>query len=406
MNISRKILSDPINKWIFKTAGELNSEIYLVGGYVRDVLRGFKSNDKDFALKDNVEEIAERTSKKFNGTYIVLKPGQTCRVVLKTKDVLDFSYLNSAIYQDLKERDFTINAIAWSPLTGIIDPFEGRKDLKKRIIKVVLPENLSKDPLRILRAYRIAAETGFKIETNTRKYLKLYAKYISKVAHERITEEFFKILSNMNSIKYLNMCNEDKVLIKILQKKHQNKINALNQNMKLLNNFDFFLKANLNDKKISHCLDEEISQKLNRLGLLRLYVMLQGLSIQRSFIRAGRVINIALIDIHNGMKALKNNIPDKEMYKIFNATGERTFEIVFLYSFMKRKNIKDIFKRADEYLKIKNKILLNGNDIQRVLGIKQGKKVGDILAAIQEQRFKGAIKIKVQAVKWLISNFT
>lgn len=406
MDISKKILSDPINKWVFKTAQELNTDIYIVGGYMRDLLSGVKSNDKDFALKNNIEYIANKTAKKFNGTFIVLKHKQTYRVVLKNKEVLDFSYLNGSINNDLKRRDFTIDAIAWSPKTEIIDPFSGRNDLNKRIIKAVMIKNLLNDPLRIIRAYRIAAELGFKIETNTRKYLKIYSPKITKAASERITEEFFKILINKNPVNYLNECYTDKVLIKILQKKHNKKINALNQNMNLLNKLDLFLKNNLKDKKISHYLDEEISQKLNRLGLLRLSILFRNYSITNSNLKVSNNINKALKDIHNGIEALKSNISDTELYKIFNASGERIFEISFLLAFIRRKNIKEIFKRANAYLKIKNKILLNGDDVQRILNIEPGIKVGNILATLQEEKFKGTIKTRAEARKWLLSNFT
>ena len=407
MDISKKILSDPINKWVFKTAQELNTDIYIVGGYMRDLLRGLKSNDKDFALKSKVEDIARKITKKFNGTFIVLKHKQTYRVVLKNKEMLDFSYLNGSINNDLKGRDFTIDAIAWSPKTGIIDPFSGRNDLNKRIIKAVMIKNLLKDPLRIIRAYRIAAELGFKIETNTRKYLKIYSPKITKAASERITEEFFKILSNKNAVQYLlNECYTDKVLIKILQKKHNKKINALNQNMNLLNKLDLFLKNNLKDKKISHYLDEEISQKLNRLGLLRLSTLFRNYSIADSNLKVSNNINKALKDIHNGMEISTGKISDTELYKIFNASGERIFEMSFLLAFISKKNIKEIFKRANEYLKIKNKILLNGDDVQRILNIEPGIKVGNILATLQEQKFKGTIQTKAEARKWLISNFT
>ena len=406
MDISKKILSDPINKWVFKTAQKLNTDIYIVGGYMRDLLRGLKSNDKDFALKSKVEDIARKITKKFNGTFIVLKHKQTYRVVLKTKEALDFSYLNGSINNDLKGRDFTIDAIAWSPKTEIIDPFSGRNDLNKRIIKAVMIKNLLNDPLRIIRAYRIGAELRFKIETNTRKYLKIYSPKITKAASERITEEFFKILTNKNPVNYLNECCTDKVLIKILQKKHNKKINALNQNINLLNKLDLFLKNNLKDKKISHYLDEEISQKLNRLGLLRLSILFRNYSIANSNLRVSKNINKALKDIHNGMEALKSNISDTELYKIFNASGERIFEMSFLLAFIRRKNIKEIFKRADEYLKIKNKILLNGDDVQRILNIEPGTKVGNILSALQEEKFKGTIKTRAEARKWLLSNFT
>ncbi len=406
MDISKQILSDPINKWIFKTAQKLNTEIYIVGGYVRDLLRGAKSHDKDFVLKDNVENLAAKTAQKFKGTFIVLKRGQTYRVALKTKDELDFSCLKSSINNDLKERDFTINAVAWSPKAGIIDPFGGRDDLKKQMLRAVMIKNLLKDPLRIIRAYRIASEIGFKIETFTRKYLTIYSRHITKVARERITEEFFKIISNRNSIKYLNECYSDNVLIKIVQKNIIKKIDTLNQNMNLLNKFDLFLKKISRNKKIFYYLDEEVSQKLNRLGLMRLSILFRNYSITNSRLRVSNNINNALKDIHNGIETSKSKISNTELYKIFNVSGERIIEIIFLLSFMRKKNIRKLFKRANEYLKIKNKILLNGDDIQKILGIEPGKKIGDILSALQEEKFKGAVKTKAEARKWLISNFT
>ncbi len=100
MDISKTILSDPINKWVFFNA---KKEAFLVGGYVRDLLRGHISKDKDFVLgfaygeKNAVENIAIETAKKFNGTFIILNPKKTYRVVLKHKvgttrfrEVLDF----------------------------------------------------------------------------------------------------------------------------------------------------------------------------------------------------------------------------------------------------------------------------------------------------------------------------
>ncbi|MDP3298119.1 MAG: hypothetical protein Q8N09_11150 [Thermodesulfovibrionia bacterium] len=406
MDISKKILSDPINKWVFKTAQELNTDIYIVGGYMRDLLRGLKSNDKDFALKSKVEDIARKITKKFNGTFIVLKHKQTYRVVLKNKEMLDFSYLNGSINNDLKGRDFTIDAIAWSPKTEIIDPFSGRNDLNKRIIKAVMIKNLLNDPLRIIRAYRIAAELGFKIETNTREYLKIYSPKITKAASERITEEFFKILSNKNSVKYINECHNDKVLTTILFKNNNKKIRALSKNIKFLNEFDMFLKKQHADKKMSKYLDEEISQRLNRHGLLRLSILTENYSITNICLKVSNNINKALKDIHNGMEISTGKISDTELYKIFNASGERIFEISFLLAFISKKNIKEIFKRANEYLKIKNKILLNGDDVQRILNIEPGIKVGNILATLQEEKFKGTIKTRAEARKWLLSNFT
>jgi len=438
MDISKKILSDPVNRWVFKSAQKLNTEAFIVGGYVRDLLRGHLSRcesiptkDKDFALGNNVKNIAIETAKKFNGTFITLKPQKTFRVVLKNKvvpthrdksrEMLDFSLLEHSIKNDLRRRDFTVNAIAWSPETGIIDPFEGRQDIKKRVINAVRIRNLIDDPLRILRAYRIASELGFRIENHTRRYLRQYSKGLAKVASERITDEFFKLLSNEDTVSYLNECYKDMVLNKIFfpqdaKRPQDKKIDSLSENIKLLNRFDSFLKMQLRKinerKKISKFLSkgcfakEEISQGLKRLGLIRLALLTKDISISYTRLRVSKTINKAVKDIHNGMGISTGKISDRELYKIFNASGERVFETAIILSFIKKKGIKEIFNRANEYMKIKSKILLNGNDVQRILNIKPGIKVGKILMALHEQQFKGIIKTRTQAKKWLLGNLT
>lgn len=411
MDISKTILSDPINKWVFLNA---KTEVFLVGGYVRDLLRGHISKDKDFVLgfacgeKNAVENIAIETAKKFNGTFIILNPKKTYRVVLKHKEVLDFSSLRASIDNDLKERDFTINAIAWSPETGIVDPFGGRKDLNNHIVKTVRIKNLTEDHLRVIRAYRIAAELGFKIENHIRKYLKRYSNDLAKVAPERITEESFKILSNDNPVKYLVECYKDKVLEKILMPRN---VNSLSKNIKFLRNFDSFFKTQSllkspEGKRITAYLKEEISQGLNRLGLIRLALLLRDDSILNSRLRVSNNINKAIRDIHNGYKEAVKKNSNEELYKIFNAAGNRVFETAIILSFIKGKNIKGFFKKADEFLKIKNKILLNGNNVQKILNIKPGTNIGKILSTLKEQQFKDLIKTKAEARRWLVFNFT
>lgn len=409
MDISKKILSDPVNKWVFNSAQKIDTEAFLVGGYVRDLLRDNISKDKDFVLKSNVKEIASETVKKFNGTFIILKKEKTYRVVLRDKkEVIDFSYLKDNIHNDLKERDFTINAIAWSPERGIIDPFECREDLKKHIVKAVRAKNLLDDPLRIIRAYRIASELNFKIESRTRKYLKYYSKRLAKVASERITEEIFKLLRNENAIGYLNECYRDTVLGKIFFFNNAKKTDNLSKNIKLLDRFELFLKAQLKKikgRKISMFLGEETSQGLNRLGLMHLALLTKDISISSSRLRVSNNINKALRDIHNGYEVI-NKIPNKEMYKIFTVAGKRVFEVAIILSFIKDMDLIQCFKKANEYIKIKNKILLNGNDIQRILNIKPGTKIGKILSALKAEQFKGSIKTKAEAESWLVANFT
>ncbi len=431
MDISKKILSDPVNRWVFSRK---NTDTFLVGGYLRDLLRGQDSNDKDFVLGKNAKKTAKDASKIFKGTFIELKQGGVYRVVLKDKTVLDFSCLNLPIVKDLQQRDFTINSMAWSPEKGIIDPFGGKKTLKSNTIKAVRSKNFLNDPLRIIRAYRFAAEIGCKIEKNTKKYLKKYSAELSSVASERITEEFFKILSNYNSVKNIKDMHNDKILSKILNIYSIKENKILSQNIKLLMRFDKIIKPLHNRNKLKKTkgirknvvtgthmeeirlelfLSDELNQGINRLGAIRLSLLLLNSSISKSKLKVSNNINKAIKDIHNGYRELTSNVRNKEsnissvdLYKIFKASGIRVMEVALIIIFLKEKNLKTILKKVDKFLMLKNKILLNGKDVQDILNIKKGTIIGRILADLEEKRYHGIIKTKAQARKWLLLNYT
>ena len=406
-HISKKILSDPVNKWVFTV---LKSDVFLVGGYVRDILRGVVSRDKDYAVKNAPEDIAEQAAKKFNGTCIPLKEESAYRVVLKNKKVLDFSLMQgSTIEEDLLRRDFTINAIAWSPKTGILDLFAGRSDMENKIVKAVRMNNFLADPLRVVRAYRIAAELGFEIEENTRVNLKRFTKGLVTISPERITEETFKILKNKNAAAYLNECFNDGVLEKIFRKK-----DGLEAGTQLISNFDFFLKTLPKKISVSLGLEKEISQGLTRKGLIRLALLLidkEGAALKKCRLRVSRNIHKAVENIHAGYsiavsEKLFQEIPRERLFKIFTKVQDCVLEACIVLSVALGLNAEELFKRAQEYLRVKNKILLNGDDIQSLLNIPQGYRIGRILSALQEAQFKGYIKTKAEARKWVIKNFT
>jgi poly(A) polymerase len=435
MDISKKILSDPINTWILRAARELDTEVFIVGGYVRDLIRGVRSKDRDFVLEKNVKTIADKAAKKYRGTLIELKKQKTYRVVFKDKtkmgysdsssvnqrEVIDFSYLKDTIYNDLKERDFTIDAIAWSQETGIIDLLSGRKDIEEGVIKAVRMKNLRDDPLRMLRAYRIAAELHFQIEEKAKKYIKNHSQDISKAAYERITDELFKILNNKNSGPYIYQSFKDTILHTILYSRQHvkaarneyKKANTLNQNIKTLDSFDSYIskhtekiKKSVSGREIHRLLNKEISQGLNTLGLLRLAVLFRNVSLLNSTLCTSNAVRDALKDIHRGLHSLNRKITEKSFYKVFNASGDRFFETALLLAFKKSKDVRVFYRRAKEYAMIKNKKLVNGNDVQRILSIKQGKKVGDILKKLKEQQFKGKVKTRHEAERWIQSNLT
>jgi tRNA nucleotidyltransferase/poly(A) polymerase len=430
MDISKTILSDPINKWIF-TASE--DEVYLVGGYVRDILQGKVSKDKDFVLKDKAESVAVKVSHKFNGTFVGLKPNQSFRVVIKGKKVrsksdklketYDFTVLNSTINNDLKERDFTVNAVAWSPESNIIDPCGGRNDLKRRTISAVRIKNLLKDPIRIIRAYRIAAELRFRIESKTKGYLKKYSESITKSSKERITEEFFKLLCLDNISKYLTSCQNDEVLEKIVIASKQDRMrmsNALRSNRKYIKKFDI-LESLLSEKRtnstenrrIIQFLNKEISQGLNTRGLVRLFLIFNGLDILQSNLCTSRVTIRAIKDIQKGYRLFNDirkvsgrKISRYEFFRAFEAAGSRLHELAVVISVVHALNYNIISKLAREFHKMKRNVLFNGNDIQSLLGMRPGVNIGGVLAGLKDQQLRGLIRTRTEARKWIQANYT
>ena len=145
--------------------------VYLVGGAVRDVLLGRASHDLDFAVPTDGIKLARRVANKMKGAFYPLDVERdTGRVILtheeKTRTILDFAtYRGADIETDLRDRDFTINAIAYDLNTqSIFDPLNGANDVRVKLIRACASESLENDPVRVLRAIRLAVGLGFQIE--------------------------------------------------------------------------------------------------------------------------------------------------------------------------------------------------------------------------------------------------
>jgi tRNA nucleotidyltransferase/poly(A) polymerase len=176
-------------------------EIYLVGGAVRDMLLDRVSHDLDFALPSNGIALARRVANALNADFMSLdQERDTGRVIVTesdgTRTFLDFAtYRGKDLEEDLRARDFTINAVAFDPRTQtLLDPLNGASDLRLKIIRACSGTSLSDDPVRILRAVRLAAAFEFKIEAETRKAMKEAASSLPRISVERQRDELFKIL--------------------------------------------------------------------------------------------------------------------------------------------------------------------------------------------------------------------
>ncbi len=196
-------------------------EGYAVGGCVRDILRGVSPEDFDVATNALPEEVEKIFKKSFSdnkfGTVTVftgsseknLKEVQvtTYRTEEEYKDRRHPQKVNFVknIEEDLERRDFTINAMAIRKEAhgyGIIDPFNGKGDIEKEIIRAVgdPQERIAEDALRMMRAARFSCSLGFSIEKETEKAIKENAKLLQDISEERIRDEFVKIIMSSKAV--------------------------------------------------------------------------------------------------------------------------------------------------------------------------------------------------------------
>ena len=190
-------------------------EIYLVGGAVRDLLTSRLSPDFDFALPSNGISLARKVANTLHADFLPLdEERDTGRVIFiseeGTRIFLDFAtYRGANLEEDLRARDFTINALAYNLRDNtIIDPLNGANDIRAKVIRACSPTSMADDPVRILRAVRQAAAFGFTIDKPTREWMKQSTDQLKSISPERLRDEIFKILQGPKadaSIRALDM---------------------------------------------------------------------------------------------------------------------------------------------------------------------------------------------------------
>lgn len=207
-------LQHPVFKKLGQLADELDTEIYVIGGFVRDIFLERSSKDIDILVIGNGITFAEKAGTKLKTQVAVFKNFGTA--MLRHRDLeIEFvgarkeSYRadsrkplveDGTLQDDQKRRDFTINAMALS-LNGktfgeLLDPFKGIEDLENKLIRTPLNPNetFSDDPLRMMRAVRFASQLGFKIDQIAIEAINKNAERIKIVSKERITDELNKII--------------------------------------------------------------------------------------------------------------------------------------------------------------------------------------------------------------------
>lgn len=232
--MKKKLTIDhPLLRRIGEIADKEKMRAYVVGGYVRDVLRGEPGKDIDIVVLGKGIEFASLVAKalglknlvtfpKFGTAMLPVADGKV-EFVGARKESYDKKSRKPAVEEgsleeDLSRRDFTVNAVAASlneeSMGMIEDPFDGRKDLERKILRTPLDPKVTfdDDPLRIMRAMRFAAQLDFTVEKGVLEAGEKMRERLSIVSQERIAEEFLKLLASPRPSVGLQLLFETKVL--------------------------------------------------------------------------------------------------------------------------------------------------------------------------------------------------
>jgi len=239
-----------LGREIIKKLNRNGYEAYFVGGFVRDHLLEMEPNDIDIttnALPKEVQKLFDRTRAtgiKY-GTISVFLDDHIFEVTTFRSDMNyqnhrkpEFVEYSKNIEDDLKRRDFTINALAMNYEAEIIDLFNGKVDIEKKLIKAIgNPDTrFNEDALRILRAFRFVSKLGFDIEEKTFESIKNNIMLLTKISNERILMELNKIFSYPHCVKALKVLDKADIskafpefekALSILSEKEEYSVNIL-----------------------------------------------------------------------------------------------------------------------------------------------------------------------------------
>lgn len=202
-------------RYLFDIFNSNNFELFLVGGALRNLYIGLPVKDYDFttnATPIQMKAIAQKytnieiilTGEKY-GTLTFRLNNENFEITTYRKDSNysdgrrpDSIIFSNSIYEDLSRRDLTINAIAYNPYVGIVDPFDGITDIKNKTIRTVgdPEQRFNEDALRIMRALRLSYKLKFEIEPKTEEALIKNVQKLSMIAYERINSELIQILDS------------------------------------------------------------------------------------------------------------------------------------------------------------------------------------------------------------------
>ncbi len=385
---------------------------------MRDALLEYASPylDLDFVMPQDSIQTAQAIARHYKAGFVVLDAERQIARVVFDHATADFALqVGDSLVEDLERRDFTVNAIAYSPHTQtLVDPLGGRKDLAARTLRMVSAENLKDDPLRLLRAYRQAAQLNFSVDAQTRLQLHALAPLLSKVAAERIRVELSYLLSHAKGTLWLTDLWQDGLL-------RSSFAHATADGLALIGQMDqaeaevtarwsqleVLLHRTLSDRpKSGEGVRRTLFTTAKLVGLVD-----SDLQIARQTLQAMKYskaeINLVLT-VLQGLSQLRQDLSQgslnrRQQYVLFRMVRD-AFPAVAVVSIAAGIPLADVAPLVDEYLNGESAIahptpLVSGQVLMSTLSLASGPLVGQLLAALELAHAEGAIATAAEAIE-------
>ncbi len=417
-----------------------NYDSYLVGGYLRDLLSGEISPDRDIAIKcDNLAKLTKKIADELNGSFVELDPVNEIYRVVFGNDYIDFAkLLNNNLIDDIKRRDFTINAITYDINNEkFVDITGGKKDFEEKIIRTYKISNLSDDPLRTLRAIRFQAKLGFRIDDEIINFIKENNSLILNVAPERIHQELIKTFEGKFLIDALFSMDETGLLdvifpffkdIKKIPPNSHHHLDLFHHLIETTGNIrinkpELKLAAFIHDLAKPDCWTIEPETGRHRfighdeLGAKKVVPFLKKLKFSNKEIEY--ISKMVQFHIYPSALMKDENVTERAIIRFIRKIGDDTLDLLELARAdrlsargpavsdeMIEVNLSNLEKLKEKYFEISPKLkempkLVDGNEIMQILNLKPSPKLKEIIDEIKELQLEGKINTKEDAINFL-----
>ncbi|MCY7367575.1 MAG: CCA tRNA nucleotidyltransferase [Chamaesiphon sp.] len=388
----------------------LPKPVYVVGGTVRDSLLGRirAELDLDLVVPTGAVEVARRLAAVYRAGFVLLDPErQIARVVFPDMTVDIAQQDGASIAEDLNRRDYTLNAIAYDIQTGeTIDPLNGTQDIQQRVIRMVSKENLVDDPLRLLRAYRQAAQLNFTIEADTREAIRELAPLLTTVAAERVLMELRYLLQTPTSSQWLVAMIEDRLLsgwLKIpVDIAFKNQVTQFDRSFELVKQHYPALAIELEQP-----LRDTISTTRRSIGKLTRLLSPELAVANAQLLRltfSSAEIQIVTNVINYLPQLLQAEMSLPEQYFWFKSVGH-DFPLLIVLAITAGIELVKLVGLIDQYLDPDSQVahptpLVSGHNLTQSLSIAPSPIVGKLLTEIQLARIVGKISTPSEAIQF------